>query len=336
MNAGEKISALSELGEYIEKISGQDYHDLFLQAESENPWFIRPFIRSALQGVSRFLRKDQLEKWMGNYPLGMRRNYRIGLILAGNIPLVGFHDLLCVLLTDHIACVKPSHQDRVLMTALMTRLLEIEPRFGKRMHLLNTIKDADAIIATGSDNSARYFSSYYREIPHLIRKNRTSVAILEGNEYGEDLMRLSDDIFLYFGLGCRNVSKIYLPDNYDPAKLIASLQPKKWIGNHPKYHNNYIYQKSLSHMIHQEIHDGGFFMMEKSERLVSPVGTIYYAYYSNLQNLQISLSGQIEKIQSIVTRIPVFKNPVPFGKAQYPDPWDYADHVDTLDFLLHL
>lgn len=336
MKVEEKISALAQLGDYIEHIYGQEPDDLFLQAESENPWFIRPFIKSALHGISRLLRKDHLEKWMGTYPAGRNRNYRIGLILAGNIPLVGFHDLMCVLLSDHIACVKPSHLDRVLITSLMTKLSEIEPRFGKRMQIMDSMKNPDAIIATGSDNSARYFSAYYRKFPHLIRKNRTSVAILEGNEHEEDLTGLSDDIFLYFGLGCRNVSKVYLPDNYDPAKLVRSLQSKNWMGDHSKYYHNYIYQKSLSRMINQETLDGGFFMMEKSEKLVSPVSTLYYAYYSNLRNLQISLSGQMEKIQSIVTGIPSFKNRVPFGRAQFPDPWDYADQVDTLNFLLHL
>jgi hypothetical protein len=336
MNVVEKIAALVKLGEYVEEMTEQDHHDLILQASNENPWFISSFIKSALSGISKILRKDLLEKWMDRYSEGKHHNYDIGLILAGNIPLVGFHDILCVLLSDHIAHVKTSHQDHILVTGLIDKLLDIEPRFLDNIRIVDKLYEVNAVIATGSDNSARYFLSYYRNIPHLIRKNRTSIAILDGSESKRDLIGLADDSFLYFGLGCRNVSKIYLTENSVPESLIQAYQDKKWIGNHEKYHHNYIYQKSLLQMTNNEFYDGGFFLLERSEKLVSPVSVVYYSYYTDLNNLQDSLFWQNEKIQSIVTANPGIKNNVPFGKAQYPDPWDYADQVDTLEFLLQL
>ena len=336
MKAGEKIAALVKLGDYVHQLSQQDHHDLFLRAINQNPWFIPPFIKSALSGVSRYLRKDQLEKWIGKYSIGEHRSQRVGLILAGNIPMVGFHDLLSVLLSDHVAHVKLSHQDQILIMALIDKLVEIEPRFQDRVRIVGSLNDVDAIIATGSDNSARYFLSFYQQLPHLIRKNRTSIAILDGNENEDDLFSLSDDIFLYFGMGCRNVSKIFLPEDFNLESLLQPFQNKNWIGKHVKFHHNYIYQQSFARMMNTIFFDGGFYILEKSEKLVSPISVIYYTHYSDLKNLKNSLLFQQGKIQTIVSLNPFFKNGVPFGKAQYPDPWDYADQVDTLDFLLQL
>ncbi len=336
MNAGEKIAALVKLGEYVRQLVQIDHHDLFLQAENQNPWFITPFVKSALSGISLYLQKDNLENWIGQYKPGRRKDLKIGLILAGNIPMVGFHDLLCVLVSDHTAYVKLSHQDKILMRALINKLVEIDPWLGNRIRTVETLKEVDAVIASGSDNSARYFLSYYHKLPHLIRKNRTSVAILNGSENQDDLKALAEDIFLYFGLGCRNVSKIYLPINFDPEAFRSSFQNKKWIGKHLKYHHNYIYQRSISRMMNAKYFDGGFYILQKSEKLVSPISVLYYSHYTDLKNLQNSLALQREKIQTVVSGIPDLKNAIGFGKAQYPDPWDYADQVDTLEFLLQL
>jgi hypothetical protein len=212
----------------------------------------------------------------------------------------------------------------------------MEPRFESRIKIANSIEKVDAVIATGSDNTARYFKSHFQKIPHLIRKNRTSVAILDGKEKKEDLVGLSDDIFLYFGLGCRNVSKIYLPENYDPAFLISTLTDKQWLGEHPKYNHNYIYQKSILTILDHKFLDLGFSLFLESDKLVSPISVVYYAYYKEFETLKYSLKNVDDKIQTLVTKSPEFENAVNFGCAQFPDLRDYADQVDTLKFLLQL
>jgi hypothetical protein len=336
MTRGEKIGALVELGNYIDQWNPEDRDRVFRIASVENPWFIPPFIRSALSGISHFLKKDILRKWLMPYEPGLKSSKTVGLILAGNIPLVGFHDLLCVLFSGHLGILKLSHQDRVLMTHLVEKLVEIEPRFHEQIRIVSKIEGVDAVIATGSDNTARYFHAYYQHLPHLIRKNRSSVAILNEKETEEDLLGLSDDIFLYFGLGCRNVSKIYVPADYDFDFLFSFLKQKHWLSNHQKYLNNYNYRKSCATLLDQKVLDGGFFLFEESESLVSPISVIYYSYYDEMENLKNTFQLHQDKIQTLVTRSSFFKNAVPFGKAQFPDPWDYADQVDTMDFLVQL
>ncbi len=336
MNVAEKIAALVKLGGYVDFLIQNGHNPLYQKASEQNPWFIPPFLKSSLSGISRYLQKDTLEKWIKGYPIAKHQRKNIGLILAGNIPLVGFHDLLCVLISGHKAHLKLSHQDEILMTALTEKLLEIESRFKDQIRKVSNLTEVDAIIATGSDNSARYFYSTCRNLPHLIRKNRTSIAVLDGNESEEELIGLADDIFLYFGMGCRNVSKIYVPGTYDLGSLCLKLKSKQRIIDHSKYHHNYVYQKSLSRITNMRFYDGGYYILEESEKLVSPISVVYYSRYKDLDSLSASLLFHQEKIQTIVSRIPKYKNAVPFGKAQYPELWDYADQVDTLDFLLNL
>lgn len=336
MNLGEKIAAFINLDEYINRLIHDDHNRLFLQVSDQNPWFIAPFIKSALAGISRYLQRDLLEKWIGQYPVKQLQTRKIGLILAGNIPFVGFHDLLSVLITGYIAHLKLSHQDQILMTHLVDKLLEIEPRFKAQIQIVSAIENVDAIIASGSDNSARYFNSYYRDLPHLIRKNRTSIAVLDGHEGKEDLLGLADDIFLYFGMGCRNVSKIFVPVDYDLESFCPKLESKHWIENHEKYYHNYIYQKSLAKTYQERFYDGKYYLLKKSEKLVSPISVVFYSRYTNNKGLSASLMNNREKIQTIVSGIPQIKDAIPFGKAQYPDLWDYADQVDTLNFLQQL
>jgi hypothetical protein len=332
----EKITALARLGDYIDQLLGEEQHPVYGRAEAENPWFIFPFVKAALAGIREYLFFEKLARWTGSYSFGKSGKKRIGLILAGNIPLVGFHDLLCVLLAGHTACLKMSHQDQVLMDHLIAKLLEIEPRFHSGIKKVSAVEDAGAVIATGSDNSARYFYAYYQHLPHLIRKNRTSVAVLDGNETAVNLEDLATDIFLHFGLGCRNVSRIFIPERYDPEILINGLTDRFSLMDHRKYRNNYVYQRSMAEVLNKNYRDGGYFLLQESENLVSPLSVLYYSFYNDIHSLKQQLMINREKIQAVVSHLPGLSETVPFGRAQFPAPWDYADQVDTLDFLLKL
>ena len=332
----EKIKAMAELGNYIDQLIADEQNQIYKMAEAENPWFILPFVKTALTGIRKYLHVDNLRRWTDPYPFTAESRKLIGLILAGNIPLVGFHDLLSVLLSGHTANLKMSHQDQVLMDHMVEVLTGIEPRFRYRIRKAGTIEKSDAVIATGSDNSARYFYAYYQHMPHLIRKNRTSVAVLDGKESAENLRDLGEDIFLYFGLGCRNVSLIFVPENYDPRRLINCLTDRYRLLDHRKYRNNYIHQRSMDEVLEKEHLDGGFFLLKESDKLVSPVSVLYYSRYTDLPSLQHRLVFNREKIQAVVCGLPDLESSVPFGQAQFPEPWDYADQVDTMDFLQKL
>ncbi|MBR9998864.1 MAG: acyl-CoA reductase [Cyclobacteriaceae bacterium] len=332
----EKIAALAKLGEYLDQLIHDEGNGIYQMVEKQNPWFIPAFVKTALIGIRKYSERKTLEKWVEPYHFNQDKNKRIGLILAGNIPLVGFHDLLCVLVSGHTACLKPSHQDQVLTDHLIDKILEIEPGFRSRINKVSAVEHVDAVIATGSDNSARYFYAYFHKLPHLIRKNRTSVAVLDGNESATDLAGLSRDIFLYFGMGCRNISKIFIPRNYDPSFLLKGLKTSGFIGDHLKYRNNYLYQRSLSSMLDLNYLDGGYYLLQESEKLISPVGVIHYSRYRDLMELQEILGIRRDKIQAIVSNLPGLDQAIPFGRVQFPEPWDYADQVDTLKFLLQL
>jgi hypothetical protein len=248
--------------------------------------------------------------------------------MAGNIPGVGFLDLLCVLLSGHVAAVKLSRQDEIMIQVLMKWLLSIEPRFKKNLEFRDRLDHTDAVIATGSDNTARYFEYYFGKQPHIIRKNRTSVAVLDGTESKADIQHLGDDIFSYFGMGCRNVTKLYLPTGFDFAQFLPYLESFSAVGLHHKYRNNYDYQKSIMLVNNVRHLDNGFLLARESADLVSPTSVLYYQFYSDTGELENLLGENPQKIQCIVG-----KGRIDFGKAQSPEPWDYADGVDVLQFL---
>ena len=253
--------------------------------------------------------------------------------MAGNIPLVGFHDLLSVLISGHQALVKLSSQDNVLMQFMISELKSISEDLAQNIIQAERMNEADAIIATGSDNSARYFKHYFAEKPHIIRQNRTAVAVIRGDETTEELKHFGRDYFQYFGLGCRNVSKIYAPKAYDFVKLIDALMDYETVLDHHKYRNNYDYNKSI-YLVNGEPHfDSGFFLMRESEALVSPISVLFYEYYNNEAELNLTLAKHNEKIQCIVAANAWYEGSIPLGKAQQPELWDYADGVDTLEFL---
>jgi len=341
MKIAERIEALHRLGLNLQKIDAGELADLTGQARAQNSWFDAGNVALALEGVIAYLSAGELRTWLSKvYPNGsasaVKNNggKKIGIVMAGNIPFVGFHDLLTVLATGNIALVKLSSKDTVLIPYLVEKLVEIEPWFRNQVQFVEQLKGIDAVIATGSDNSARYFEYYFSKYPHVIRKNRTSCAILRGTETRDDLTQLGHDVFSYFGLGCRNVSKVYVPAGYDFKPMLESWSSYTDIIHHHKYHNNYDYQKSI--MLVNRVHflDNGFVMITESERLVSPISVVYFEHYASDADLQEKLNANADKIQCIVGK--TAPATVPFGEAQYPALWDYADKVDTLNFLTEL
>lgn len=332
MTISERIEAFSILGEKIANLSEEDLKQVTGSARAENAWFTPESTTHALHGIQRMLDRDTLTRWL------QPQNFHepevpaiVGIVMAGNIPLVGFHDLMCVLLTGHFAAVKTSTQDHALITIVLGWLLEAEPRLKKNVQLCDRLNHVDAVIATGSDNTARYFEYYFRNKKRIIRKNRTSLAVLSGTETTTELSELGKDLFLYFGLGCRNVSKLLVPAGYDFRVFFESIEPFGTLRDHHKYVNNYDYYKSLF-LINQTPHlDNGFVLLLPTRDLVSPVSVIYTQEYSGSDALQSYLTENTSKIQCIVG-----KEYLPFGTAQLPDPWDYADGVNTIAFLADL
>ncbi|WP_057940037.1 acyl-CoA reductase [Algoriphagus resistens] len=334
MKPEERISAFVNLGKAIRDLSFEEKEELLWRAENNNNWFTKESVESALEGILHMLSPEKLDAWLAVYELEEVRNPKsIGLMLAGNIPAVGFHDLMCVILAGHQAVIKLSSSDEVLMKWIIKKLLEFDSRLEKQVLMQEMLKGMDAYIATGSDNSSRYFNYYFGKYPHIIRQNRTSVAVLSGSETQEDYINLGRDIFQYFGLGCRNVSKVYLKSKDQLQELLGALEVYSAIGSHHKYHNNYDYNKSI-YLVNLEEHlDNGFLLVKESEDLVSPISVLYCEVYENEAQLKGKLRQLESKIQCVVGN---GADRIPFGSAQNPEPWEYADNVDTMAFLLGL
>ncbi|MDP9047194.1 MAG: acyl-CoA reductase, partial [Bacteroidota bacterium] len=298
-----------------------------------NAWFTPESVLKAVKATGEMLNRDDLTMWLARYDINYdRQPKKVGLILAGNIPLVGFHDVLCVLITGNHALIKASSQDARLIKHVLEMLVGIEPEFKNRYSFVERLEDFGAIIATGSNNSSRYFEYYFGKVPHIIRKNRNSVAVVTGNETEEQLHELGHDIFDYYGLGCRNVSKVFVPNGYIFNFFFESIEVYQPIINHHKYNNNYDYNKSI-YLVNRDKHfDNGFLLLKKDERLASPLAVLFYEYYDDLHSVQTLLNQQSENIQCIVSDMSLQVKPqvVGFGMSQQPASWDYADGVDTM------
>jgi Acyl-CoA reductase (LuxC) len=336
MTFAERLEALARLGEHLSQLAETEIAPLAAQAYLHNHWFTRPNVELALAGVARLLARGPLQAWASQYRHLPQEPpaRRVGLVLAGNLPLVGAHDLICGWLSGHPLLVKPSSQDPVLPRQLYQWLLGIEPRFAGRLTWVERLERPEAVVATGSDNTARYFDYYFGKYPHVIRRNRTSVAVLDGHETPAQLAALGQDVLQYFGLGCRNVAKLFVPEGYDFAPFYQALAPlAAWVAQHPKYVNNYDYNKSIYLVNRAEHLDNGFLLLKPDPQLVSPVAVLYYQTYGQPAEWQAALAELAPKIQCKVGSAPGF---VPFGQAQSPGIGDYADGVDTLQFLLAL
>lgn len=304
----------------------------FYSAESTNAWFTAENIKKSILSFAEMLNEADLAIWFKSVKFSTSPK-KVGLILAGNIPMVGLHDVLCVLATGNIALIKLSSADDKLIKAIITELIKIEPAFEDKIEYVERLKDFDAVIATGSNNSSRYFDYYFSKVPNIIRKNRNSVAVLNGSETFEDIQNLGADIFDYFGLGCRNVSKIYFPKGYDIANLYEGIESFQPIINHFKYNNNYDYNKSI-YLVNAAKHfDNGFLLLKEDESLTSPLAVLFYEEYYNLQEVENKLTDKSENIQCIITKSQLNLNTFAFGQSQHPKLWDYADNVNTVEFL---
>jgi hypothetical protein len=304
-----------------------------------NAWFTPSSVEHAVKAIGQMLNKQDLLTWLNRYDLNQNKaGKKIGLILAGNIPMVGFHDVLCVLITGNHALIKASTQDARLIKYVLNMLVDIDAAFKEQYDFVERLENFDAIIATGSNNTSRYFEYYFSKVPNIIRKNRNSVAVLTGNETTEQLHDLGHDIFDYYGLGCRNVSKVLVPKDYDFVPFFEAIESYQPIINHHKYNNNYDYNKSI-YLVNRDKHlDNGFLLVKEDERMVSPLAVLFYEEYEDINAVQALLSRESENIQCIVSSAPlnVSSQVVDFGKSQQPALWDYADGIDTMDFLTKL
>ncbi|RZL34251.1 MAG: acyl-CoA reductase [Pedobacter sp.] len=330
------IIALQKLSIFLQN-PNQAFEHLIASAQNGNGWFTATEVQKSISALSQMLNEADLSIWLSDLELP-KIPKKIGLILAGNIPLVGFHDVLCVLATGNIALIKMSSSDDKLLPALLNELIVIEPLFANHINYAERLKDFDAIIATGSNNTSRYFEYYFGKKPNIIRKNRNSVAVLCGEESEAEIASLGNDIFDYFGLGCRNVSKIYVPKGYDLKHLFEPIESFQPIINHFKYNNNYDYNKSI-YLVNSVKHfDNGFLLVKEDENFVSPLAVLFYQEYESVAEVEQFLTNNDEQIQCVVSnlKLAIAKEVVGFGCSQHPKLWDYADNVNTISFLQSL
>ncbi len=352
MNLEQRINAFVKLGDFISQFSNEavqkkdnvKHNDIFFDgfkhqlklAEEYNGWFTQKNIKFALSGWSNSLTLENLSKWLKPYQLDAVSPKKIAIIMAGNIPLVGFHDFLSVLISGHNVLVKQSSNDKHLLPYLAKYLEYVENDFkGKINFTEEKIENFDAVIATGSNNTARYFEYYFKDKPSIIRNNRNSIAIINGKESNEDLKNLSEDIFRYYGLGCRNVSKLFVPKGYNFDAFFEAMYHWHPIIEKAKYANNYDYNKAVYLMSEFDMLENGFFMIKEDQSYASPIATLFYEYYDDIEQLRKKTKVEANQIQCIVSK-GFSKNEIRFGATQKPQLWDYADDVDSIAFLLEI
>ena len=326
-----RIELLTSLGQYM--LSTDPHWEAAKEkAERENSWFIPEFVELASRSIAnQFLHKEKLNEWVEKYsiPRTQPQPKTVGLVMAGNIPLVGFHDFLSIFITGHKQVIKLSSKDHVLIKHLVEKMIEWDARISESVAFNEMLKGCDAYIATGSNNSSRYFQYYFGKYPHIIRKNRTSVAILDGKESDEQLEKLADDVYQYFGLGCRNVTKIYVPRGYDFSRLLSIFKKYDHLIHFHKYKNNFDYQLALLILNKQYYMSNGSILLVENHSTFSPISQLNYEFYDGAPDLQQdSVKGYI---QCVVGHLGVG-----FGQAQQPGLCDYADGRDTLQFLRDL
>lgn len=326
-----KKEAIKNNDSFFEK-----FNDLIQLSQSHNNWFTPENVFFAIQSWTEALTDENLSTWLSNYTFENTAPKKIGLVLAGNIPLVGFHDFICVLISGNHALIKTSSNDQHLIKFLAKYLIALDNRLEDRITFVEgKLEGFDAVIATGSNNTARYFEYYFGSKPNIIRKNRNSVAVLTGNESQEELEALGEDIFRYFGLGCRNVSKLFVPKNYNFEAFFKGMFVHKDIIEYEKYANNYDYNKAVYLMSLFQILDNGFMTIKEDTSYASPISSVFYEYYDSIEDVKSKLEADKELIQCVVSN-GVIENSFPFGQAQHPKLWDYADNIDTLLFLNNL
>jgi len=349
-----KKSVFVELGKFLSQFSEEQsvqksdvlYNDIFFEdfkklihlSQSHNGWYTPEQVYFALQSWAAALTEENLDKWLSQYKADFAQNdskeKTVALILAGNIPLVGFHDFLSVLITGNKALIKTSSNDQHLLPFLAKYLIAVDESLKDKITFVEgKLENFDAVIATGSNNTSRYFEYYFKDKPSIIRKNRNSAAILTGKETHEELEQLGEDIFRYFGLGCRNVSKLFVPKGYSFDAFFQAIFKYQDVIHYEKYANNYDYNKAVFLMSNFKLLDNGFLTLKEDSSYASPISSVFYEYYENLEELQKRLENDSEHIQCIVSE-KLTTDSIAFGETQKPQLWDYPDNVDTITFLL--
>ncbi len=346
-----RILAFTKLGDFLSQFSIKGinkkenilYNELFFdafemqikRAKEFNSWFTEDNVLFAFENWSKLLNEHTLKKWLSNYEISNNLNKKVAVIMAGNIPLVGFHDFLTVLISGHDIVVKQSSNDKHFLPLIAKYLEYVDSAFKGKITFTDKLEEFDAVIATGSNNTARYFEYYFGKHPNIIRQNRNAVAVLTGTESSKELEDLGDDIFRYFGLGCRNVAKIFIPKDYNFDSFFNAIFKFKDIINYKKYENNYTYNKAVYLMSLFKLQENGFLMLKEDTSYSSPIASLFYEYYTNIEELKDKLKLEKKQIQVIVSKEKI-DNSVKFGETQNPQLWEYADNIDTMKFLIEL
>lgn len=356
MTIDTRINTFVSLGKFLNQFSGNkikmdpdhlnnlfynDFEELIKTVHIYNPWFTEDNVRNAVEAISNSLNSELIVDWASHYLPDLNREKEskcIAVIMAGNIPLVGFHDMFCVLISGNKFIGKLSSDDKLLLPFIAKILIFLEPKFTDQIEFTyDQLKKFDAVIATGSNNSARYFEYYFGKYPSIIRKNRNSVAVLTGTETTDELQNLGNDVFQYFGLGCRNVSKLFVPKGYKFDIFYESIYGFREIINNNKYANNYEYNRTVYLMSNNPtLLDNNFLLLKEDTSYSSPIGVLFYEFYDSAESLNQRLEIESEHIQCIVSNNPAIINALPFGTAQCPKLADYADGIDTIKFLTGL
>jgi hypothetical protein len=310
--------------------------DLIALSQSHNNWFTPDNVHFSISSWAEALTENNINQWLSAYTFFEKEPKNVGLILAGNIPLVGFHDFLTVLISGNNVLVKTSSKDDYLIKFLAKYLIALDHRFNEKITFVeDKLENYDAVIATGSNNTARYFEYYFKDTPSIIRKSRNSIAVLTGEETPEEMTLLSEDVFRYFGLGCRNVSKIFVPKNYNFDAFFNGMYAQKDVIYYEKYANNYDYNKAVFLMSNFQLLDNEFLTIKEDTSHASPISSVFYEFYEDINEVKTRLQQDAEMIQCVVSNGSI-ENSVYFGNTQKPNLWDYADNIDTMQFLINL
>ena len=340
MNLQTRIDIIVQLANTLNE-NNKSFQKVKQEAYLHNKWFIDQNVNKSIAGITNaFLNKTKLKDWASKYNIGDEvKSKEVGIIMAGNIPLVGFHDLLSVFISGNHAKIKISSKDKLLMEYVIEQMILINPYVKKYFSIVERITKMDGVIATGSNNSFRYFEYYFGKVPNIIRKNRNGTAVLTGEETKEQLKALSHDIFDFFGLGCRNISKIYVPKGYDFIQLIETLDEHQYLKEHNKYMNNYDYNLAIALLNKDKIFQGEVIFLKEDTSYFSRIANLHYEEYDNIEGLKTRIKNDNELIQVVATgsgNLLDFEREVTFGKTQEPAIDDYADGVDTMKFLVNL
>ncbi|MBN2174057.1 MAG: hypothetical protein JW731_07995 [Bacteroidales bacterium] len=342
-----RILAFSKLGAYFRNFkeasdvnSTHELNDLISSLVNFNPWFTRSNVTIALESLGLMLDESKLITWIKPYEQKIAQQEdikRVGVVMAGNIPLVGFHDFITVLMSGHKVICKLSSDDDRLLPAIIRILVKIEPDFKNYIEISDQkLQNFDAVIATGSNNTSRYFEYYFGKYPHIIRKNRNGIAILQGNETDREIELMGEDIFNYFGMGCRSLAKVFVPREYDFEKLFKNIEKFSYVRDHSKYMNNYDYYKSIFLINGLKHFDNWFLLVKEDVAYASPPSVLYFESYTDLESVRNRFGYDADQIQCVVGTTGKIPGEIPFGKSQQPELWDYADNVDTMQFLATL